>query len=486
MSKIEGIGPKISAALKKGGINTFKKLANASPTKLKSFLKGPGLASADPTSWPHQASLADAQRWTELAALQDVLHGGRGLKKQTAGSKGTYIEPSAVPTETRPYSVLSFPTLQEIREEESRREQELRIEYQRAEKAANAIEKIIRGKNANYGKVNSCFVGYRRKFGRVLSPLQWVIIVEVPFKVAEDRLEKTGLDVVPQEHQGVRVKVAEDRASYLVTRPAVSLSGGGNLDRTQVFPSDASDYDETELAGGLPCSMSESIDNIGTLGLCFLNDGVPTAIVNQHFAEKDDHAQQPPEDALNGSTAQEIGRVVKSERVNFGFGSQQPSIDAAIIELNLNGGRQPSFKLLDGPNTLFDFDMFFASERIPFWQNFPTDQRPKAIFKVGAATQFTDCAIEHTNHTVVVEGDTAVQTIRFFGDGTVAAEGDSASVVCSWISDGILVLGLLFAGNHDGSVGYACHFADVIREMELQIDDSQLRGVNDWDFVEAP
>jgi predicted flap endonuclease-1-like 5' DNA nuclease len=77
LKRIEGIGPKISRLLQATGITTFAQLAATDVNQLRRILRGAGITIADPGTWPEQASLAAADRWDELEALQDELKGGR-------------------------------------------------------------------------------------------------------------------------------------------------------------------------------------------------------------------------------------------------------------------------------------------------------------------------------------------------------------------------------------------------------------------------
>lgn len=79
LTKIEGIGPKISKLLIAEGIVTFKDLGKATGKKLKAILEvaGPKFQMHDPASWPKQAKLAAAGKWDELKELQDTLNGGK-------------------------------------------------------------------------------------------------------------------------------------------------------------------------------------------------------------------------------------------------------------------------------------------------------------------------------------------------------------------------------------------------------------------------
>ena len=78
LRKIEGIGPKIEAALKAAGIRTFADLAAKTPEELQAVLDAAGFARiSNPETWPEQAALAAKGDWEALAALQKNLKGGR-------------------------------------------------------------------------------------------------------------------------------------------------------------------------------------------------------------------------------------------------------------------------------------------------------------------------------------------------------------------------------------------------------------------------
>lgn len=80
LTRIEGIGPKISSVLQAGGITTFAQLADTDVDQLREILEQSDprlLRLANPTTWPEQASLAAAGNWDALKALQQELKGGR-------------------------------------------------------------------------------------------------------------------------------------------------------------------------------------------------------------------------------------------------------------------------------------------------------------------------------------------------------------------------------------------------------------------------
>jgi predicted flap endonuclease-1-like 5' DNA nuclease len=78
LTRIEGIGPKISRTLQDAGITTFHALAAAGADRLAAILEPhPNLRLANPASWPQQATLAAAGDWDELEKLQAALKAGR-------------------------------------------------------------------------------------------------------------------------------------------------------------------------------------------------------------------------------------------------------------------------------------------------------------------------------------------------------------------------------------------------------------------------
>jgi large subunit ribosomal protein L21 len=78
LTKIEGIGPKISGLFIAAGITTFAELAKTPVATLSDILHKAGsrYASHNPGTWPEQAQLAADGKWDELKALQIALDGG--------------------------------------------------------------------------------------------------------------------------------------------------------------------------------------------------------------------------------------------------------------------------------------------------------------------------------------------------------------------------------------------------------------------------
>jgi predicted flap endonuclease-1-like 5' DNA nuclease len=73
-TKIDGIGPKVSAVLRFSGIKTFSKLASADVAELREILEAENpnlLRLIDPSTWSEQARMAAEGEWDDLKALQE-------------------------------------------------------------------------------------------------------------------------------------------------------------------------------------------------------------------------------------------------------------------------------------------------------------------------------------------------------------------------------------------------------------------------------
>lgn len=77
LTRIEGIGPKISRTLLDAGVTTFAQLAALTPEQISGMLRAAKIRLAATDSWPEQARLAAAGQWDDLKALQEQLVAGR-------------------------------------------------------------------------------------------------------------------------------------------------------------------------------------------------------------------------------------------------------------------------------------------------------------------------------------------------------------------------------------------------------------------------
>lgn len=78
LTLIEGIGPKIAAALVGAGVTTFARVAEMAPADLEAIVRSAGVRMVGKgESWPMQARLAADGKMAELQELQDKLKGGQ-------------------------------------------------------------------------------------------------------------------------------------------------------------------------------------------------------------------------------------------------------------------------------------------------------------------------------------------------------------------------------------------------------------------------
>lgn len=77
LTKVEGIGPKISSLFIEAGYTSFAKLAASNVDDLKKILADNSLAHHVPDTWAKQAEMAAEGKWEELEKWQDELDGGK-------------------------------------------------------------------------------------------------------------------------------------------------------------------------------------------------------------------------------------------------------------------------------------------------------------------------------------------------------------------------------------------------------------------------
>jgi len=80
LTKLEGIGPKVSKILNEAGFTSFADLATADDAEVDKVLDAAGLQMMDSAGWIEQAKMAAKGDMEGLAKLQDELKGGRRAK----------------------------------------------------------------------------------------------------------------------------------------------------------------------------------------------------------------------------------------------------------------------------------------------------------------------------------------------------------------------------------------------------------------------
>lgn len=84
LTLLEGIGPKIAAALNAAGIKTYARLSALPPQEIERIVKAAGVRMVGHAeSWPRQARLAADGKLDELKAYQQTLRASRRLSGKT-------------------------------------------------------------------------------------------------------------------------------------------------------------------------------------------------------------------------------------------------------------------------------------------------------------------------------------------------------------------------------------------------------------------
>jgi predicted flap endonuclease-1-like 5' DNA nuclease len=99
LTRIEGIGPKIAAALVASGVGSYRELAGSDVETLRAALRSKGLRFVPSLpSWPEQARLLAADDTAGLAALTDRLVAGRERAAEPAASPAVPAQPQPEPS----------------------------------------------------------------------------------------------------------------------------------------------------------------------------------------------------------------------------------------------------------------------------------------------------------------------------------------------------------------------------------------------------
>jgi len=399
---------------------------------------------------------------------------------------------------------------EEMESEHQLRQHELLQQLSQAQKALKRLAAWV--KAGHFGPGVSCSVAFRKKYGRIISPLRYVIEVHVPFKVSHRNLvpwpeagpkkgnKTANIHAVPQLVDSVLTKVVETQLyrthANQATSSAVPRSGLVRIKATQQLMDISSDssiaLSDTEIIGGLP-TVETNKDNWGTLGIAFHEAASlePLGLVNAHFSDGS-MVQPPRKPRAQDIPLWDIGVVPNHKKFEGHISGSKRSekfyVDAALIALN---NHRSCVKHL-----VQDFaqDPFlFAAETLRFWH--PHSSRSdafKKVYKFGARTrERIEGYIENPMDTVPYYGTNIGNVIRARrnGSGTFTMAGDSGSALIAPIFDPIsgrerfLVVGLCFAGvEGDKETLYACQFAAVMKALDLKLPATHLRV--DWSYCQ--
>ena len=387
------------------------------------------------------------------------------------------IDGLGLPTKGRPFLVEYFPTFEQIDAELEARKEELAAQRRKVDRVFRKIRKEWRyrvqpgcrhgiesdeskvGPRRNKGPLlGSVNVGFRTKMGHIVSPLQWVIEVDVPRKYGKAELAKNGDFLFPKEYDGVPIKVREIR--FCSSVGVISSAGGAG---GFAFPR------STQMIGGLAIASSTSPNRWGTLGICVDN---LLAVTNCHVVGTKSSGTWSVAKGTNiihlpsaPGPATVIGKV------------SQPSSISSVIDGATIAKTTTGLPFVQGIKTLNGFSptdyVFYSLKKLK-------GNARGEVIKVGAKTGPRSGKITNMLRSVPVPDlKSAGEFLDVFeitgNDGSfVTDHGDSGSVVVKVINGKPVVIGLNFAMSDDRKQSYAIPFGRVLDDLRITLPASRL------------
>ncbi len=510
LKRIEGIGPKLEAELKKNGIKTYKQLASASQAKLKRVIAdaGPRFRLHDPTTWSKQAALAANDDWDELRTYQNQRDGGRNKtehasKQQSITVALTGLDGGEYRT-GQPFKIERILTHEEAEQEYKTRKDEIDRQFVEAHKTIakllaawnNKTRKPPRSGKGNEthceqmcrlidnGNVTAVSARYRTKFGQPVSPLHVVIGVNVDRKLEEANLRtrKRAKDILPKQYEGFDIKVVEGTFYLLSGLNGVLLRGARE-------PANPLPFDQA-VVGGIPISPVNSPTDFGTLGVVHKEGSTFIGLTCQHVAKGSpgDAILQLGSGGLMRGFAEIVKVVLPANRDN----GVTESIDCASIKINTQPGPPPIIAPPDGtwtrgishamgthPGVGNTTPLLFANRELE------PDDCDLPLWKFGNGTgELLQGKISILRHDLVMVNQPGSGTLGYRNNFTMhrvdsgrpfVAPGDSGSLLVlearanfgGTVQPVYVAVGVLFAALENSSIGLACSMVNVIKGLDL-------------------
>tara|TARA_R110002111_G_scaffold2705_6_gene18065 strand:- start:1978 stop:3459 length:1482 start_codon:yes stop_codon:yes gene_type:complete len=401
----------------------------------------------------------------------------QGGADQHALSGKSTVFASSKTNEWQPFPLLRIIEDQEIRQEMAARKVELDAQYERAEVAYDLLSKEIelqklRRENKdeksqgeqrkNYGDVTGIAICFRTKYRQVVSPLQYVLDVNVSRKKDEGQLKASNFDPLPPAINGTPIKVREGSFQFAASSDVGRLAAGDGPAHPVAK--------DSPILGGQPIADKNHERNFGTLGIVFEMGGKNFGLSNRHVTKSktvriisSDFKSQdlgPVEEKVSDHTSN--GRYVDASYFSLKLLEAQGVLSIPYQIKDLNDGNAP-------------LDVVFATEEV---QN---SDRYFPIYKYGAKTGALLNGKITAIKTQVNIGGPKKGVIRVESNTTRFLEGgDSGSVLLikatvgsklSWVVIGI-VFGQLMDKVGDNfvpndHVAFGCHISHVLKMLGI-------------------
>lgn len=401
-----------------------------------------------------------------------------GVDQHSLSGKSTVFA-SARTNEWQPFPLLRIIEDQEIRQEMASRKDELDAQYERAEVAYDLLSKEIelqklRRENEDeksqgeqgkdYGDVTGIAICFRTKFRQVVSPLQYVLDVNVSRKKDEDDLKQRKIDPLPPAINGTPIKVREGSFQFAASSDVGRLASGNG-------PAKPVDPGES-IFGGQPIADKNHEREFGTLGIVFEMGGKNFGLSNEHVTKS-----KTVRIISSDFKSQDVGSVKEKVSEHTSNGRY---VDASYFSLDLLKDKNrhiPSipYQIKDLNDGNAALDVLFATEEI--------ENRDKVapVYKYGAKTgELLKGKITSIKTQVDING-----TKR----GVFRVESYPRSLLCPGDSGALflmkatvdsklcwLVIGIVFGqlmdrvGNRskpNDNVAFACHISHVLEMLGI-------------------
>lgn len=185
-----------------------------------------------------------------------------------------------------------------------------------------------------------------------------------------------------------------------------------------------------------------------------------TSVVGNHMV------QPSPYDG--GGVSDRYGTVVRAVAMEFGTGSGQDNlVDCAISSINIDEASTPILDLNNGPFPFASKSEYSVGTQV-YKVGRTTGSTPPPI------TTITDalCAVNVYYGPVGGSDDKDVASfsnqIEYQASSRFSQGGDSGSAVVALIDGQYKVIGLHFAGNAYGTIGYASHISDIATTLSVE------------------
>lgn len=395
-----------------------------------------------------------------------------------------------VPTPERPYLIERMLTPEEAALEQRLRGDEIKDRMVNAQKVLDKwVPQLKKHPQFKSGHITGWSVGYRRRFGQIVSPLQVVILLNVRCKMKADQIAQRDLADLSDPRDGVAVKILEGEFHYIpASAEATFARVSGGVSPENPLPLN------TPLVGGIPVGPSGNQQDFGTLGvLLTLSNGDTVGLTNQHVLDAATDVWQlgpgfPPPTTTNMRPA---GVVLGTPQIGNPNGDLVGDVDCAALsppdELTSKLLKNSIRGLTHAESDLSDtgLPLFFADRRLELIDTvFP-------VVKFGGRSGVVreGRILGNANASVVVPTRNGnqlfenVMLVQHNENTSFVRGGDSGSaLVLKAVVSGkpALIVGGLFFGRVSESVGVACHFSDVRHALNLKVKSTLLK--KEWNL----